>query len=284
MLNLLDGPHQLGIQGADGHIHLVPLGQLGHQGLRDGDGNLQPVHPVDDGHRRRGPHIAALRRVQRENGARDGGDHIAPAVHILQRGGQLLHIGFVALHPGLQLGQGSGPLGLSGLEGELRLVNLQLGGGPDLKQGLQVVDVFLRQRDLFVENGLLVLVALQGGVVADAGRAVGGQGAGHVQGTQGLAGGYRIPYLHKEGGALGLGRHKDGLLPVSDHPARHLVFGGDGVGIHLLNLNGHAGGRVRLRAVSALFGLAGGKAQHQGGGQDNRTDFFLLHGAVSFNS
>ena len=41
--------------------------------------------------------------------------------------------------------------------------------------------LILSQGNLLIENGCLVLVALGGGVIADAGRAVGGEGTGQVQ-------------------------------------------------------------------------------------------------------
>jgi hypothetical protein len=85
------------------------------------------------------------------------------------------------------------------------LVNFQLGGGADLEEGLQVVDVFLIEADLAFKYRRLVLIALNGGVVADAGGFVGGQGAAQVQGADHVAGSHGVAGLGVYGGALGAG-------------------------------------------------------------------------------
>ena len=131
-----DGGGEGLVDGADIDVGGVTGGQLGHQRLRHGDHDLHLVRAVDDGHGHGGGDKAVLHGVHSHQCTGDRGDDIALGVHVFQSGGQLLHIGLGTLHPGLQLGQGGVAGGNGALELQLRLVNLHLGGGADLKQSL----------------------------------------------------------------------------------------------------------------------------------------------------
>ena len=98
-----DGAGEGGTDGADGHIHAVADGELGHQRLGDGDGNLELVHPVDDGHGHGAGDKAVLLCGQGQQYAGDRGNDVAAGIHIFQSGGQLFHAGFGALDTGLKL-------------------------------------------------------------------------------------------------------------------------------------------------------------------------------------
>ena len=132
LLHGADGGGEALAGGADGDVGLVADVQLGHQGLRHGDLDLHLVHPVDYGHGHRGGDVGVLLGAEADQRAGDGGHHVARAVYIFQHVGQLLHIGLVALHPRLQLGQGAVPGGLGGFQLKLGLVDLQLAGRADL--------------------------------------------------------------------------------------------------------------------------------------------------------
>ena len=276
-----DGGGEALARRADADIGQVADGELRHQRLRHGDRHLHLVRPVDH---RQGQGVgdeAVLHRVHGHQRPGDGGDDVASGVHVLQSQIQLLQAAFGVLDAGLQLGEGGVPPGHGGAVVQLRLVHLQLGGGADLKEGAGVLHVVRRQLNLFVQNRLLVLIALDGGAVADPGGVVARQGAAQLQGAEDVPRLHQVAGAEVDGGALGgAGNHDGGLVVGGDLPG-DLVLRGDGAGKHRLHLNGHSGGG----SLDLLPSAAGGQGQKDRGRQNQRGHAVLSHIRSSrFNS
>ena len=265
-----DNGGELLARGADGDVGAVPGGDLGHQRLGDGGRHLHLLRAVNDDKGHGVGDVAALGGVHGHQGAGLGRQHVAALVHVFQRGVQLLHAALGVLHPGLQLGQGGVPARHGVLVIQLGLIHLQLGGGADVEQGLGVCHIVGGQGHLLIQNALLVLVALDGGLVADAGRVIAGQGAAQIQGTELLARPDCVAGVLIDGGAFGgRGDENDGLV-VGANLAGDLVLRGDGPGGNGFYLDGHTGGAGLLhRLVTAAGGQGQGHRQGQHGGQNS---------------
>ena len=156
---------------------------------------------------------------------------------------------------------------------DVGLVHLQLRGGADLKEGLGVGDIVRCQLDLLVQNGLLILIALDGGVIADPGGVVAGQGAAQVQGAQDVPRLHQVAGLEVHGGALGGTGDQDGGGIVRADLAGDLILRGDGAGGDGLHLDGHA----HRAGLGLVFAAAGGEGQSGGCRQKQNFDALRSH-------
>ena len=256
---------------------LVPALELGHQGLGDLGGDLHLLRSGDDGNGHGSGGKAALIDIEGSQGAADGGDDVAACVHVVHHGGQLLQAALGALDGGLQLGKGGVHTRHGALIADLGLVHLQLGGGADIKKGLGVGHIVLGQLHLFGKNGLLVVITLDGAVIADPGGVIIGDDGPQVQRGDLLALFHGVSGVFINGGALGGGAHHNGLLVFGAELAHHRIFRGDGIGGDLHHLHGDTGGLLLLRG-GLLLGTAG-QAHGHGHGQ-RKSGQFLLHGVL----